>query len=167
MATVPNASALTPDFIAFTNALALLTKFGALFGAASIVVLLRCHILAVVLRSFGKDDQLILLAYAFSAATFGAYISQTQVGMEKHSAVITSNRDHYQQFLRLRQAGSIHASSGVALVKISIAYLLLRLVVHKSYDHFLHGPNIFMILVTFAWVGTLGMLTAEDLCDLS
>jgi hypothetical protein len=167
IAAVSDTSVLTPEYIAFTNASALLTKFGALFGAASIVVLLRCHVRAVMLRSFGKDDWLILLAYAFSAATFGVYISQTQVGMGKHLAVITSNREHYQQFLRLRQAGSILASFGVALVKISIAYFLLRLVVHRGYVYFLHGLNIFMILITFACVGTLGMLTAENLCNLS
>lgn len=156
MAAVPDTSILTPEYIAFTNAPALLNKFGALFGAASIVVLLRCHVRAVMLRSFGKDDWLILLAYAFSAATFGVYISQTQVGMGKHfAAVITSNREHYQKFLRLRQAGSILASFGVALVKIAIAYFLLRLVVHRGYVHFLHGLNIFMLLVTFACVGTL------------
>lgn len=156
LAVVPDDSLLTPEYIAFTNAPALLTQFGALFAVASVVVFLRCYIRAIMITSFGKDDWLMLLAYAFSAATFGTYVEQTKVGMGKHMAVITMNQESYKEFLRLRQVGSILASFGVALVKISIAYFLLRLVVHRPYVWFLHGLNIFMALITFTCVGTLG-----------
>ncbi|XPS73005.1 hypothetical protein M3J09_005159 [Ascochyta lentis] len=157
LAALPDESVLTPEYIAFTNAPVLLTQFGSLFGVASLVVVLRCYVRAVMIKSFGKDDWLMLLAYAFSAATFATYVEQTKVGMGKHMAVITMNQDTYQEFLRLRQVSSILASFGVALVKISIAYFLLRLVVHRTYVWFLHGLNIFMTLVTFACVGTLDM----------
>jgi hypothetical protein len=156
LAVVPDNSLLTPEYIAFTNAPVLLTQFGSLFAVASVVVFLRCYVRAIMIKSFGKDDWLMLLAYAFSAATFGTYVEQTKVGMGKHMAVITMNQESYKEFLRLRQVGSILATFGVALVKISIAYFLLRLVVHRAYVWFLHGLNIFMALITFACAGTLG-----------
>ncbi|KAJ4344120.1 hypothetical protein N0V95_006324 [Ascochyta clinopodiicola] len=132
LAALPDGSLLTPEYIAYTNAPRLLTQFGALFGIASLVVALRCYVRAVMIKSFGKDDWIMLLAYAFSAATFATYVEQTKVGMGKHMAVITMNQDTYQEFMRLRQVSSILATFGVALVKISIAYFLLRLVVHRT-----------------------------------
>ncbi len=158
LAAVPDESLLTPEYVAYSNAPLLLTQFGSLFAAASIVVLLRFYVRAVMIKSFGKDDWLMLLAYTFAAATFGVYVEQTRVGMGKHLAVITMDQQKYKDFLRLRQVASILATFGVALVKISIAYFLLRLVVHRGYVWFLHGLNIFMTLITLACVGTLGML---------
>jgi len=156
LAASPDESILTPEYIAFTNAPVLLTQFGSLFAVASVVVFARCYVRWFMIKSFGKDDWLMLLAYAFAAATFGTYVEQTKVGMGKHMAAITMDEAEYASFLRLRQVTSILASIGVALVKISIAYFLLRLVVHRSYVYFLHGLNISMALVTAACVGTLG-----------
>lgn len=153
---VPDQSLLTSEYIAFTNGPVLLGQFGALFAVASVVVFLRCYVRVFMIKSFGKDDWIMLLAYAFSAATFGTYVEQTKVGMGRHMAVIMMDHDAYRQFLRLRQVSSILAALGVALVKISIAYFLLRLVVRKAYIWFLHGLNIFVTVVTFACVGTLG-----------
>jgi hypothetical protein len=157
LAAVPDPSKLTPEYIAFTNAPVLLTQFGALFGAAAVVVVLRCCVRALMIKSFGKDDWIMLLAFAFSAATFGTYVEQTKVGMGKHTEVITMNEASYKEFLRLRQVASILAAIGVALVKISTAYFLLRLVVNRAYVWFLHGLNIFISVFTLACVGTLGM----------
>lgn len=156
LAATPEESILSPEYIAFTNAPVLLTQFGSLFAVASVVVVARCYVRWFMIKSFGKDDWLMLLAYAFAAATFGTYVEQTKVGMGKHMAAITTNEAKYASFLRLRQVASILASIGVALVKISIAYFLLRLVVHRSYVYFLHGLNIFVALVTAVCVGTLG-----------
>jgi hypothetical protein len=156
LAASPDQSILTPEYVAFTNAPVLLMQFGSLFAVASVVVFARCYVRWFMIKSFGKDDWLMLLAYAFAAATFGTYVEQTKVGMGKHMAAITMDKARYASFLRLRQVASILASIGVALVKVSIAYFLLRLVVHRSYVYFLHGLNIFVVLVTAACVGTLG-----------
>lgn len=150
-------SILTAEYIAYTNAPELLTQFGALFGVATVIVLLRCYVRAVMIKSFGKDDWLMLLALAFSAATFATYVAQTKVGMGKHYAVIKMNPTTYKEFLKLRQVSSVLAQIGVTVVKISVVYFLLRLVVHRKYVFFLHGLNIFTILFSIACVGTLGM----------
>ena len=156
MTTAPGDLVLTPEYIAFTNAPVLLTQFGSLFAVTSVIVLFRCYVRAVMIKSFGKDDWLMLLAYMFAAATFGTYVEQAKVGLGKHLAVINMDQQKNKEFLRLRHIASILTAFGVALVKISTAYFLLRLVVHRGYVWFLHGLNIFMTLVTFACVGTLG-----------
>lgn len=156
LAATPDQTILTPEYIAFNNAPVLLTQFGSLFAVASVIVFARCYVRWIMIKSFGKDDWLMVLAYAFAAATFGTYVAQTKVGMGKHMAVITMDGAKYANFLRLRQVASILAAIGVALVKISIAYFLLRLVVHRRYVYFLHGLNIFVVLVTTACVCTLG-----------
>src|SRR5690242_5152425 len=156
LAAIPDNSLLTPEYIAFTNAPALLIQVGSLFAVASVVVLSRFCVRTFMIKSFGKDDWLMLLAYAFAAAAFGVYVEQTKVGMGRHIAVVTMDPQKYKEFLRLRQVASILAAFAVALVKISIAYFLLRLVVHRGYVWFLHILNIFMVLFTLACVGTLG-----------
>lgn len=104
LAAIPDHSSLTPEYIAFTNAPVLLTQFGSLFAVASVIVLLRFYVRWFMIKSFGKDDWLILLAYAFAAATFGVYVEQTKVGMGKHISVVTADQKKYSEFLRLRQS---------------------------------------------------------------
>lgn len=82
LASVPDESVLTPEYMAFTNAPVLLTQFGSLFAVASVVVFLRFYVRTFMIKSFGKDDRLMLLAYAFAAATFGVYVEQTKVAWE-------------------------------------------------------------------------------------
>lgn len=144
-----------PDYVAYTNAPVLLTQTGVLFGITALVIILRCYVRAAMLRSFGKDDWIMLLAFAFAMATFITYAMQTRVGMGKHLAVIKMDEEKNRQFLRLRQVQSILVAIGVSLVKISIAYFLLRLVTKKIYKRCLHGFNIFMVLFTIACLGTL------------
>jgi hypothetical protein len=109
------------------------------------------------LRSFGKDDWTILLTFAFATALFITYTVQLKYRLGKHIAVMKSNEEGYRQFVRLRQVQSIFGGIGVGLVKISIAFFLLRLVTKKAYKRFLHGFIIFMALFTIACIGTLGM----------
>ncbi|KAJ4339764.1 hypothetical protein N0V87_002964 [Didymella glomerata] len=116
LAASPDQSILTPEYVAFTNAPVLLMQFGSLFAVASVVVFARCYVRWFMIKSFGKDDWLMLLAYAFAAATFGTYVEQTKVGMGKHMAAITMDQAKYASFLRLRQVASILASIGVALI---------------------------------------------------
>lgn len=153
---IPGVDHLDPEYIAYTNAPTLLMQSGALFGATTLVVVLRCYVRVVMLRSFGKDDWTILLAFAVAIATFITYIMQTSVGLGKHQLVIRMDEGDHRQFLRLRQAQSILCGVGVGLVKISIACFLLRLVTKKTYTWCLRGFIVFMIFFTAACIGTLG-----------
>lgn len=146
-----------PDYLAFTNAPTLLLQAGILFGVTALIVLLRCYVRVVMLRSFGKDDWIMLLAFAFAIAEFVVYAEQTKVGLGKHVSVLRMDADGERQLLRLRQVQSILVGIGVGLVKISIACFLLRLVTRKAYIWFLRGFIVFMALFTTACIGTLGM----------
>jgi hypothetical protein len=148
---------LDPAYIAYTNAPTLLTQTGTLFGATALVVILRCYARGFLVRSFGKDDWTILLAFAFATAMFIVFALQTKFGLGKHIVVAKMNEEGYRQFARLRQAQSILGGIGVGLVKISIAFFLLRLVTKKAYRWFLYGFIVFMALFTTACIGTLGM----------
>jgi hypothetical protein len=149
-------SHLDSAYIAYTNAPTLLTQTGTLFGATTLVIVLRCYVRIVMLRSFGKDDWTILLAFAFATALFIIYTIQFKYGLGKHIAVMKSNEEGYRQFVRLHQVQSILGGIWVGLVKTSIAFFLLRLVTKKAYRWFLHGFIIFMALFTTACIGTLG-----------
>ncbi|KAF2126638.1 hypothetical protein P153DRAFT_359602 [Dothidotthia symphoricarpi CBS 119687] len=152
---VPDLSNITPEYIAYTNAPTLLAQTGALYAAVAVVVLLRCYVRIWMLQSFGKDDWAILFAFVFATATYIIYVIQTTVGIGRHLVVIQMDKDRYREFLRLRQTQSILVAIGVALIKVSVACFLLRLVTKKAYAWFLHGLNIFMTLFTAACVGTL------------
>ncbi|KAF2822485.1 hypothetical protein CC86DRAFT_396723 [Ophiobolus disseminans] len=143
-AKLPGLSNYSPEFIAYTNAPTILSQAGALFGAAAVVVLLRFYVRISILRSFGKDDWFMLLAFAFAIALFITYVEETKVGLGKHLAVIQANPISYLQFLRLRQVHGILITIGIALVKISIAFFLLRFVTLKraAWDRRLRPPPI-------------------------
>jgi hypothetical protein len=53
---------LSAEYIAFTNAPALLAKAGSVFAVAGTVVVLRIYVRLWMLRSFGKDDWAMVLA---------------------------------------------------------------------------------------------------------
>jgi hypothetical protein len=53
---------LTPEEIAFTNAPEILTITGSFFAIAALVVLLRCYVRITMLKVFGIDDYLMVLA---------------------------------------------------------------------------------------------------------
>lgn len=146
-----------PDYIAYTNASLLLTQTGALFGVTAFIVVLRCYVRVVMLRCFGKDDWTMLLAFGFAMATFIVYAEQTKLGLGKHLSVMKMNPGNERQFLKLRQVQSILVGIGVGMVKISIAFFLLRLVTRKAYIWFLRCFVVFMTLFTTACIGTLGM----------
>jgi hypothetical protein len=147
---------LDSDYIAYTNAPTLLIQHGALLGATALVIILRCYVRVAIIKTVGKDDWIILLAFAFSTATFIIYALHTKVGAGKHFEVIQMDEQNYREFLRLRQVQSILVGIGVGLVKISIACFMLRIVSKLAYRWFLYGFNIFMILFTTACIGTLG-----------
>jgi hypothetical protein len=125
--------------IAYTNAPTLLTRSGTLFGATALVIVLRCYVRIVMLRSFGKNDWIILLAFAFATALFITYTIQFKYGLGKYIAVMRSNEEGYRQFVRLRQVQSILGGIGVGLVKTSIAFFLPWLVTKKAHRWFPHG----------------------------
>ena len=63
-----SAEELMPGYVAFTNAPHLLAVAGSAFSIAAAVVLLRIHVrvFIVIIRSFGRDDRVMVLALVCS-----------------------------------------------------------------------------------------------------
>jgi hypothetical protein len=61
---------LTPEQIEYTNRSALLAITGSFFAVAAAIVILRCYVRISMLRVFGPDDYVIVIAlvcrYAFA-----------------------------------------------------------------------------------------------------
>lgn len=153
---IPGLHDLDAEYIAYTNAPTLLMQIGTLFGATALVISLRCYVRIAMIRSFGKDDWTILLAFAFALASFIIYVMLARIGLGKHLPVIRMNEEGYREFSKLRQVLSITVGVGIGLVKISVAFFLLRLVTKKAYKWFLRGFIVFMLLFTVGCTGALG-----------
>jgi hypothetical protein len=53
---------LTPEQLDYTNRSALLAITGSFFAVAAVIVLLRCYVRISMLRVFGPDDYVIVVA---------------------------------------------------------------------------------------------------------
>jgi len=56
---------MTPEYIAFSNAHEIATITGSLFAATLFVVLCRCYVRITMLKVFGGDDWMMLVAMVF------------------------------------------------------------------------------------------------------
>ncbi|KAF9698141.1 hypothetical protein EKO04_003882 [Ascochyta lentis] len=101
---------LTPDYIAFTNARALLAKAGSVFGVAAAVVFLRVYVRVCMLRSFGKDDWAMVLAMLLATGTFVCYVLEVPLGLGKHLAVVQMDIINYRELLKMFQCVPIAAA---------------------------------------------------------
>ena len=59
---LPMPPPLTPEELAFDNSPEILAITGSFFAAAALVVLLRCYVRITMLKVFGIDDWIMLMA---------------------------------------------------------------------------------------------------------
>lgn len=168
-----SAADLTPEYIAFTNAPVLLAQAGSVFAIAAVVVVLRVYVRVSMLRSFGKDDWTMVLAMVSSSktitgiphltlqllatGTFVCYVLEVPLGLGKNIAVIRMDMDRYRELLKVRQVHMICVTVGQCIVKISVSFFLLRLVVRRLHIWFLYGVIAFLVAFTAVSFCTLGM----------
>src|SRR4051794_20322516 len=94
-----------------------------------------------------------------AAATLICYVLQIPYGLGKHLAVIQMDPIKYQQLLKIRYVHQIICGPAVTVVKISVAFFLLRLVTRKAYRWFLYGLIVFLLAFLLTCAGTLGKST--------
>lgn len=99
---------------------------GAFFTVAIIIVGLRMVVRGVMIKSVWADDYVMLSALAMAMATFVSFVYETKYAVGKHLQCIP--QDDYEVFARWQYFHSLWVMIGVALVKISIAFFLMRLV---------------------------------------
>ncbi|KAF2494293.1 hypothetical protein BU16DRAFT_512732 [Lophium mytilinum] len=146
---------MTPEYIAFSEADQILAITGVFCGAAFMAVLLRIYVRAVMLKVFGSDDYLMVIAMVLGLATFGHFVAETHYGLGKHFLVMLTTPGMYQTFAKLLFFHSIWIMIAVSCVKISIALFLLRLSTRTPYKRFLISIIVFLVLFTITCSMTL------------
>ncbi|KAF1978940.1 hypothetical protein BU23DRAFT_448834, partial [Bimuria novae-zelandiae CBS 107.79] len=147
---------LSPEYIAYTNAHEILAITGTCFALATIVVLLRSYVRLAMLKVFGKDDYVIVLAMALATITFACFVFETHYGLGKHFVVVKMDADMYKNFSKTRYIHNLTIMFGVSCVKISVDFALLRFSSSKGQRRFLWGTISFICTpVQAAWDFTL------------
>ncbi|PBP28427.1 hypothetical protein BUE80_DR000494 [Diplocarpon rosae] len=136
-----------------TNAPSILAINGAFCGFAVTVVMVRMYARAIVLKAVGKDDWLILAAMMCGIGVFACYVGECSNGKGMHSASIRP--DEFVRILQWQFYHSVIVTVGISLVKLSVAFFLLRLVPSKSYRIFLYCIVAFLVAFTFSSASTI------------
>ncbi|KAF2743854.1 hypothetical protein M011DRAFT_450395 [Sporormia fimetaria CBS 119925] len=143
------------ELIAYSNADVLIAEAATLFSVAALTVVLRCYVRIHMLKAFGHDDWTMVLALLLAAATLACYVLQVPLGLGKHLSVIQMDPDKYRQLLKVRYVHQNVCGPAVTIVKISVAFFLLRFARQKAYVWFLRGLIVFLVALLLACAGTL------------
>ncbi|KAH7068331.1 hypothetical protein BKA63DRAFT_581790 [Paraphoma chrysanthemicola] len=146
---------MTPEFIAYSNGPMLLAQVAPIYAIAALVVLGRCYVRVLIVKSFRWDDWTMLVCLVFATSCFVAFVIEIHLGVGKHVAVITSDKAQYKQLLKWRLVHMTTVSVGIVLVKVSVCLFLLRLATRGAQVWFLWGVICFLIPFALAGLGTL------------
>lgn len=128
-------AAPSQEYLNESNVASILGITGAFTFAALVVVALRLYVRTCMLRFVGLDDWSIILAALMAAATFICLCGESSYGMGRHR--------EWQQpwmlepYFRWLFPHSLTIMLGVVLVKISIAFFLMRIMLSKQWKVFL------------------------------
>jgi hypothetical protein len=103
------------------------------------------------------------------AATLVCYVLEVPLGLGKYLSVIQMDPVKYQQLLKVRYVHQIICNAAVTVIKVSVAFFLLRVATEKAYRWFLYGLIVFLLAFAMACSGTLGKSDVgrnETLADL-
>lgn len=164
---------LSPEDLAYTNGPVLLAVTGAFYAVALLTVVLRGYSRRFIVNSFGKDDWAIIVALVrrilwkyrcgiltlsgkvCATVCFASYARQVSLGVGRYVAVIQANEDAYREILKARQVHMIAAVVGISVVKVSVAFFLLRLAIRRLYSYFLWSVIAFTGCFMVACAGSL------------
>jgi hypothetical protein len=86
---------------------------------------------------------------------FILYMIQLSVGVGSYTAVLDAKGEALKTLFLCRQITHIGLVAGISLVKVSVAFFLLRLATSRSHTWFLWSMIVFLITFTFVCWGTL------------
>ena len=110
---------------------------GAFFGAAMVTVSLRVYVRSVMLNVFGADDWVMLAAALMAIGTFICFVGESNYGIGRHADCIPI--PSLEMMLNWQFYHNLWVMFGVVFVKISVAFLLMRLAAKKSWKWVLWG----------------------------
>jgi hypothetical protein len=91
-----------------------------------------------------------------AAATLVCYVLKVPPGLGKYMSMIQMNPVKYQQLLKVRYVHQIIYNAAVTVVKVSVAFFLLRFATKRAYRWFLYSLFVFLLAFAMACSGTLG-----------
>ncbi|KAK0111525.1 hypothetical protein ONS95_001879 [Cadophora gregata] len=136
-----------------TNAPSILAVNGVFCGAAVVVMAARMYVRAVMLKTLGIDDWLILAATICGVGVFTCFVGETHNGKGMHTKSIRP--DEYIRLMHWTYFHSLIVTVGISLVKLSVAFFLLRLAAGKGHRIFLYCVIAFLAAFTLSSAGTI------------
>ncbi|PVH82004.1 hypothetical protein DL98DRAFT_514370 [Cadophora sp. DSE1049] len=136
-----------------TNAPSILAVNGVFCGAAVLVMAARMYVRTVMLKTLGVDDWLILAATICGVGVFICFVGETHNGKGMHTKSIRPD-----EMIRLSHWTFFHSiivTVGISLVKLSVAFFLLRLAPGKGHKVFLYCVIAFLVAFTLSSAGTI------------
>jgi hypothetical protein len=99
----------------------------------------------------------------FGSMCFILYMIQLSVGVGSYTAVISAKGELLKTLFLCRQITHICLVAGISLVKVSVAFFLLRLATSRSHTWFLWSMIVFLVTFTLVCWGTLVSVIAKFL----
>jgi len=127
----------SPEYLEESRVTFILGVTGAFSCAALVVVLLRLYVRTCMLRFVGADDFTIILASLMAIGTFICMCGESSYGMGHHKEWMQPWM--FEPYFKWLFAHGLLVMLGVVLVKISIAFFLMRIMVQKRWKTFLWG----------------------------
>ncbi|KAH6679760.1 hypothetical protein B0J14DRAFT_305982 [Halenospora varia] len=127
---------------------------GGFTAFATLVVALRMYVRAVILKTMGPDDYVMIFATLCSVSAYVLFVGEVKYGVGEHftNPHLLAN---YTQVLHWSYHHGWIIVVGISSVKLSIGFFLLRLVQKPLYKKFVIGWMIFLFVFTLACLGTL------------
>ncbi|KAI1456264.1 hypothetical protein F4805DRAFT_476029 [Annulohypoxylon moriforme] len=117
-------------------------------SVALIAVCLRVYVRTFMIRSFGADDYVIILAILLSLAGIGIVIAEVQYGMGRHSVYL--DPEMIRVGLKLNFISQPIFQWAIPITKISIGLSLIRTGPAVIWKRIIQGVIIFLLAFTFA-----------------
>ncbi|KAI1654375.1 hypothetical protein F4813DRAFT_371585 [Daldinia decipiens] len=128
--------------------------------AALIVVCARMYVRLRMIRAFGTDDSVMLVAMLISLVGMGIIIAEVHYGAGRHAAYLDPKVNRFG--LKLNFATQPIYLWAISTVKVSVGFFLFRISPNVYYKRILQGVMTFLMTYTFVCFMTL-MLQCKNL----
>ncbi|KAJ6196215.1 hypothetical protein J3E72DRAFT_396138 [Bipolaris maydis] len=92
------------------------------------VALLRCWVRLKIVKSFGRDDWVMISALVPTTACFLSYMTEVSLGLGSRVDILKANMSNYHKLLLTRLLHQVFVVVALGLVKVSVCLFLLRLI---------------------------------------
>ncbi|KAM0720281.1 hypothetical protein Q7P37_004417 [Cladosporium fusiforme] len=141
------------EYLSESNVASILGITGSFTFAALVVVCLRLYVRIRMLRFVGPDDWTMVAASLMALGTFVCLCGESKYGMGRHRE--WQKPWMFKPFLQWLFAHNLLVMWGIVLVKISIAFFLMRIMLQKAWKIFLWASVVFLACFALACTGTL------------